>query len=425
MALIVVAAAVVAYAVLSERLATTAVSAAMVFMLLGIVIGPAGVGLIAGSADKHTISILLEAALSLVLFTDSMSISAGDWRAKSPVPGRLLAIGLPLTIVAGAVLALLLAPGFAPFEAIAVAICLAPTDAALGQAVVSNPRVPGLIREALNIESGLNDGLALPFFILALAAAVEADTTTSVDVVEVFARSLLLAAVIGGVLGSVGGRVLVAAHARGWVGRQWAQIGTLAIVVLVVASADRVEASAFIAAWVGGVAFGRAVRGRVPEVGQLSEDLGSLLATLSFLGFGAMLFGPALGDLGWRAVVYAICSLTVVRLAPVALALTGSGLSRPSVLYMGWFGPRGLASIVFGLLLADAALPHGDVLVGAIYCTVALSVILHGCSAVWGANRYATWYETAFAANPSLPEGRDVGTPQVRRRLLRGGSPNG
>ena len=425
MALIVIAFAVVAYALVSERLATTPVSAAMLFMLLGVVIGPAGLGLIGGSADRAQIATLLETALSLVLFTDSMAISSGNWRAKSTLPGRLLVIGLPLTIVIGAVCALFLAPGFAPLEALVVAICLAPTDAALGQAVVSNPRVPGLIREALNIESGLNDGLALPFFILALAAALEADTTAPVHVVEVFARSLGLAALIGGVLGWAGGRLLVAAHRRGWVGGQWAQIAALALVALVVASADRVEGSGFIAAWVAGVAFGRVLRGRVPEVGVLSEELGSLLATLSFLGFGAMLLGPAMGGMGWRAVVYAVASLTVIRMVPVAIAMVRTGLSRPTVAYVGWFGPRGLASIVFGLLLADAALPHSEALVGAVYCTVALSVILHGCSAVVGAERYATWYERAAAGNPALPESRDVGKPEVRRRLLRGGSPNG
>jgi NhaP-type Na+/H+ or K+/H+ antiporter len=209
------------------------------------------------------------------------------------------------------------------------------------------------------------------------------------------------------------------------VGGQWAQIAALALVALVVASADRVEGSGFIAAWVAGVAFGRVLRGRVPEVGVLSEELGSLLATLSFLGFGAMLLGPDMGGMGWRVIVYAIASLTLIRMVPVAIAMIRTGLSWPTVAYVGWFGPRGLASIVFGLLLADAALPHSEALVGAVYCTVALSVILHGCSAVVGAERYATWYEQAAAGNPVMPESRDVGQPEVRRRLLRGGPPNG
>src|SRR4029453_6139068 len=169
--MIVVSLAVVAYALVSKRLASTPISGPMLFMVLGVALGPAGVDVIHGADDRATIALLLEVALALVLFTDSLEISSGDWRVKSRLPTRLLVIGMPLTIVLGWGIAVTLFPGIDVWEAALLAICLAPTDAALGQAVVSSPRVPVAVRQALNIESGLNDGLALPFFVLALGAA--------------------------------------------------------------------------------------------------------------------------------------------------------------------------------------------------------------------------------------------------------------
>jgi NhaP-type Na+/H+ or K+/H+ antiporter len=417
MALIVIAFAVVAYALVSKRLASTPISGAMVFMLLGTVLGPAGIDLIHGAEDQVTIELLLEAALALLLFTDALSIGAGDWHAKSPLPTRLLVIGLPLTILLGWGLAALLFPNVDVWEAALVAICLAPTDAALGQAVVSSPHVPAAIRQALNIESGLNDGLALPFFLLALAAAAEAEHVGAESVAEVFFRSLVLAAMIGAIVGWIGARLLGWSRERGWVGREWSQIGTAALVVLAFTVADHVGGSGFIATWVAGVAFGRATRGGLADTAVLSEDLGGLLATISFLGFGAVLLGPILGDLSWQPIVYAVLSLTVIRILPVAVSLVRTGLARPTVWFAGWFGPRGLASIVFGLLVAHEALPNASVILEAVFVTVAVSVVAHGVTAVWGADRYGRWYERATADGAELAEGADVGEPEVRRRL--------
>jgi NhaP-type Na+/H+ or K+/H+ antiporter len=416
-ALIVVSFAVVAYALVSKRLATTPVSGPMLFMVLGIALGPAGIDLIHGADDRAAIAQLLEIALALVLFTDAVEISAGDWRAKSRLPGRLLVIGMPLTMLLGWGVAAAMFPGVDVWEAALVAICLAPTDAALGQAVVASPRVPPAIRQALNIESGLNDGLALPFFVLALGAAIETEGVPGPGLVEAFGRSLVLAAVIGAVVGWLGARALSICRERGWVGRRWSQIATLALVLLAFASADSLEGSGFIATWVAGVTFGRSMRGDMDDVSLLSEDLGSLLAEVSFLGFGAVLLGPILGDISWQAFVYAALSLTVIRMLPVAVSLFGTGLSRPTVWFAGWFGPRGLASIVFGLLVAESALPDDSTILHAVFATVAVSVVVHGVTAVWGAERYARWYERASADGAELVESRDIGGPEVRRRF--------
>jgi sodium/hydrogen antiporter len=256
----------------------------------------------------------------------------------------------------------------------------------------------------------------LPFFVLALAAAAEAEHVATEGPAEVFLRSLMLAAAVGAVAGWLGARVFVWSRDRGWVTREWLQIGTLGLVTLAFALADHAGGSGFIAAWVAGVAFGRTSRGRLTDAATLAEDLGGLLATVSFLGFGAILLGPILGHVEWEVIVYAIVSLTLIRMVPVAISLVGSGLARPTVLFVGWFGPRGLASIVFGLFVAEEALPNGSVILDTVFVTVALSVILHGITAVWGAERYGRWYARARGGR-SLAEAQDIGDVSVRRRL--------
>ncbi len=417
MGLIVVALAIVGYAVVSKRLSPTPLSAPLLFMVVGVVLGPSALAMIHGPRDTQVIEWLLEAALAFVLFTDALGISSGDWRAKSRVPLRLLIVGMPLTIVLGWVAARSVFPSMDIWEAALIGICLAPTDAALGQAVVTSPKVPALVRQALNIESGLNDGLALPFFVLALAAAAEAERVPTDGVAEVFLRSLVLAAVIGAFVGWVGAKAVRWSRDRGWVGREWSQIGTLALVALAFSVAEHVGGSGFIATWVAGVAFGRATRGGIADAVVLTEDLGGLLATVSFLGFGAILLGPVLGHVQWQVIVYAVLSLTAIRLVPVAISLVGSGFARQTFLFMGWFGPRGLASIVFGLFVAEEALPNGSVILDTVFVTVALSVILHGVTAVGGAERYGRWYERTDDEHAPLAEAQDVGGVAVPRRI--------
>jgi len=277
--------------------------------------------------------------------------------------------------------------------------------------------VPALVRQALNIESGLNDGLALPFFVLALAAAAEAEHVPTDGVAEVFLRSLVLAAVIGAIVGWLGPRILVWSRDRGWVGREWSQIGTLALVAPPFSAAEHAGGSGFIATWVAGVVFGRVTRGDIADAVVLTEDLGGLLATVSFLGFGAILLGPVLGHVQWQIIVYAVLSLIVIRLVPVAISLVGSGFARPTFLFMGWFGPRGLASIVFGLFVAEEALPNGSVMLDTVFVTVALSVILHGVTVGRRTLRplVRAHERRARAARRSAGRGRCLG-PQTHHR---------
>jgi sodium/hydrogen antiporter len=409
-----VAAVTAGYALLSRRLATTAVSGPMVFTGFGVAMGPTGLDLIDLEHDSGAVRTLVEAALTLVLLTDAMIVRRRDLRVGGFLPGRLLGFGLPLTIGVGWLLAWPLLPGLTAWELALLGTILAPTDAALGKTAVTSPRVPPLVRSGLNVESGLNDGMALPFFVVFLAA-VPGTHTSEEGAAGIFWRALVLSTVLGLAVGGIGGWLLGRARRKGWIGHDWRQVFVLAVAAGSYTLAVVVDGSGFIAAWVAGFAFGVALRRSEAEVraaeeraGDLAEQLAQLLASLSFLVFGAVLLGPTLQHLDWRIVTYAGLSLTVVRMLPVALSLVGSRLSLPTVAYIGWFGPRGLASVVFGLLVVEEHVPGVQLLGRVVAATVALSVLLHGVSAVVLAERYGAWHRRAAAARPDLREG----TPQ-------------
>jgi NhaP-type Na+/H+ or K+/H+ antiporter len=415
------------YALGSRRLSSTPVSSAIVFVGAGILIGPAVLDIVSLEHDAVRITALLEAALTLVLFTDAMTVRRRDLRTGGFLPGRLLGIGLPLSIGAGWLLAWPLLPGLTVWELALVGAILAPTDAALGKTAISDPHVPALVRQGLNVESGLNDGMVLPFYVLFLAA-IPGTSYAHEGVAGVFWRSLLLSSAFGLLIGGLGGRLLQAARSRGWVTREWRGVYVLAVAAAAYEAAVVTDGSGFIAAWVAGFAFGHALRhfqSNVDEEGgertpDFAEDLGGLLASVSLMAFGAVLLGPTLEHLTWRLVVYAVLSLTVVRMLPVALSLAGTGLRVPTVAYIGWFGPRGLASIVLALLVAEEHVPGVELLGRVVAVTVALSVLLHGVSAVALAERYGRWYRhTTAAGGRSLREATPVPEGVERHRLGR------
>ncbi|WP_051838422.1 cation:proton antiporter [Streptomyces sp. NRRL WC-3742] len=411
-----------AYALGSQRLASTPVSAAIVFVGAGILLGPVGLDLISLQHDRGPLLALLEAALTLVLFTDAMAVRPGDLRTGAALPGRLLGIGLVPSIALGWLLAWPVLPGLTGWELALVGAVLAPTDAALGSSAIANPRVPALVRQALNVESGLNDGMVLPFFVLFLAA-IPGTPYAEEGAGGTFWRALLLSTVLGLAVGGGGGRLLQWSRERGWITREWRQILVLAVAAASYGLAAVTHGSGFIAAWVAGFAFAYAMRGSGPAVpdrddtAHLAEDLGNLLALFSLLVFGAVLLGPALEHLSWRIVGYALLSLTVVRMVPVALSLAGTGLKAPTVAYVGWFGPRGLASVVLGLLVAEQHVPGVELIGRVVAVTVGLSVILHGVSAVVLSDRYGRWYERAAERDPGLRESARR-PPAIRHRWV-------
>jgi sodium/hydrogen antiporter len=407
--LVFVAGVVLAYALVSRRLASTIVTAPIFFALAGFVAGPV-LGLVHLTTNDDLLTLVLNAALVAVLFADASGLDIRRWTSEPSLSGRLLGIGLPLTMLAGALVAAVLFAGVQPWQAALIGVMLAPTDAALGQAVVANPSVPALIRNALNVESGLNDGLALPFVsIFITIGLVAGGAETELRAGQTLIVALGGSTLIGIAAGAGGGWLIRVASERGWAAGPWQSIALVAMAVGTYVVADQVEASGFLAVWVAGLAAGAVVRNHVEDAAfHLPEELADVLTAAAFLMLGAGLLGPVLGRATPQAVVYAVLSLTVVRLAPVAISMLGTRLSRPTVAYVGWFGPRGLASIVFAGVVVEQAVPNADRITDVVLLTVAFSLVAHGVSAAWGARRYAGWFARAVAADPGIPEAAAV-----------------
>lgn len=400
------------YAAFSRAFDRVGLTSAIAFTAAGLLAGE-WLGLI--EAGGGQLKLLAEVTLALVLFSDASRISVGALRREAAIPVRLLGIGLPLTIVAGTFSALGVLPGLTLVEAVVLATMLACTDAALGQAVVSDERVPSRIRQGLNVESGLNDGLCVPIFLIALAVAEAEETPlTAGSAARIVVEEIGFGAVGGVAAGLLGVVALRVGIRHGLVERGWTQILTVAAALLAAGVAEGLGGSIFIAAFVAGFLFGWLRRGAGGEVSDLVEQGGWILNAATFVVFGAAILGPILGELTWRHGVYAVLSLTVVRMLPVAIALVGSGARPQTVAFVGWFGPRGLASIVFGvLLIEDASLPGERTMLLATVATIALSVVVHGLSAGPLTARYARWHASHPRGDASM-EGVAVTPPAPR-----------
>ena len=304
---------------------------------------------------------------------------------------RLLGIGLPLTIVAGVGAALLTLPGLTLVEAALLAIAVAPTDAALGEAVVSDERVPSRIRQGLNVESGLNDGLCVPLLLIALAV-VSAEGGTETAPLQLVIEEIGFGVFAGVAAGGAGALALRIARRRRWVAQVWAPVVPLMIVGLAYGLATVLHGSGLIATFVAGLAYGTILAGSAEETAEVAETLGSAMAAVTFFIFGAAVVPITLAGLSWGPVIFAVLALTVVRVLPVALALLGLGARLPTVAFLAWFGPRGLASIVFAvLILQGGPIPHLDLILTTITVTIVLSVYAHGITAIPLTDRYVAW----------------------------------
>ena len=283
---------------------------------------------------------------------------------------------------------------------------------------MSDPSVPARVRQALDVESGLNDGLAVPFFLVALDLA-NAELTTGITwaVVSNAAIQIGWGLAAGLAAGLFGASLFRAADRRGWIGSEWRQIVPLAAALLAYALALTLGGSGFIAAFVGGMAFGRVSGEHGRGATLFTEETGGLLAAVTWIGFGAAALGLAIPHITWQVVLYAVLSLTLVRMLPVAIAMAGSGVRAPTVAFIGWFGPRGLASIVFGLLAVERGVPEAQTVITAVVVTVALSVVLHGLTSVPLVGAYHRWYESHAADHPKAEETAPAQMPRLRRHL--------
>jgi NhaP-type Na+/H+ or K+/H+ antiporter len=376
-----VAASLIVWGLASASLQRLDISAPMLFVGLGLLCANP-LGLVDVSAHSGALHSLAEITLALILFSDAARVNLRVLARDAGVPARLLFLGLPLSIALGTAFAGLLFPGVNAFVLAAIAASVAPTDAALGAQVVEDPHVPERIRRILNVESGLNDGIATPFVSFFLATAVSELSSHPAKSVLGALGDLGFGALVGIAVGAGGGWLLQQATARGWADPSYRAITVVALALFAFAAADQLGVNGFIAAFVGGLAFGTVF---VPEqrdtVLNFDAGMGSLLSLIVWFLFGAFLVS-ALDVLTWQSFVFAALALTVMRMLPVAISLLRSGLDASTVAFIGWFGPRGLASVVFGLVVADALTgKDADLALSVISLTVVASVVAHGLSA--------------------------------------------
>jgi len=378
------------YALLSRRIGRSMVTGPMLFAALGLVIGPQVLGWVELEVSNRVIHALAEITLVVVLFTDAASADLGALTRARSLPARMLLIGMPLAVLLGTLAAVGLFPGWGLWEAALLAAILTPTDAALGQAVTENEAVPARLRAAINTESGLNDGLALPLVLLFSALAAGHAGAGVEPWLRLTAQQLVVGPLAGIALGYLGGRAIGLAYARGWMA-EWAEgIAAMAIALGAFALAEALHGNGFLAAFAGGIAFGKGLAQRCRFLLDFQHAEAHMLVLVTFAVVGAMLMPAAAQHFSVACVAFAVFALTVMRMAPIALSLVGQGLKPEPIAFLGWFGPRGLASILFVLVvLEETTLARNGELLAAVVLTVGMSIVLHGMTAAPWARRLA------------------------------------
>jgi NhaP-type Na+/H+ or K+/H+ antiporter len=414
--LAIVAVAALAFALLSKRLEGSILTLPIFIVAFGMAIGSGGLGIVALTPSHGSIHILAEITLVLVLFSDASRIDLKRLIADHNLPQRMLLIGMPLTIALGAIAAFLLFQNISWAWAFLLAAILAPTDAALGQSVVSNPVVPVRIRQALNVESGLNDGIALPVVLIfaICAGAASTETSSTADIARFTVLQVTLGPVAGIVVGYAGAFVIDRASARNWMSQPFEGIAILSVAALAFAAAELIGGNGFIAAFAGGLMFGAKVGEKCTFLLEFMETEGQILTLVTFLIFGTAMVPAATAGFTGETLIYAVLSLTLIRIVPVQLSLIGTHLSGPSQLFLGWFGPRGLASILFALLILEKhPIPGAEQILTCVVLTVLLSVVSHGVSAAPLARAYSKF----VTARGECEESKPVSEIPVRHKM--------
>ena len=397
----IVAGLVVAFGLVSRRLEGSSITMPMVFVVAGIATQRAGI--VNVDIESESVALLAEVTLALILFSDASRIDTMSLRRELGLPARLLGIGLPLSILLGTGLIALILPSLDIWQAALVAAILAPTDAALGQAVVEEQSVPLLVRQSLNVESGLNDGIALPavFLFAALAAGEEA---SSGFWLRFAGQQIGVGMGIGIAVGVLGALAIEVASRHSWIDGINAQLTTLAFGVLALAGATAADGNGFIAAFVAGLVFGTRSN-RSEHIIEYTEDSSRLLTALSFFVFGNVIVPEAASGLTLGVGICVVGSLTLGRMLPVAVATWTARPNWRTVAFLGWFGPRGIASIVFALIVVEQSSDAGaDVVLSIVTWTVLASVFLHGITAGPMARRYGTWFQDMEADHDDMVE---------------------
>lgn len=396
--LMVLAALVFAFGLVSKRFASTVVTGPMAFVGFGLLLTPGvcdalGIGHLfaASEAFKNAIHLLGELTLVVVLFTDAVQIELRSLVRSAGLPMRLLAIGMPLTIVLGAALAAPLFPGLGMWELALLATMLAPTDAALGQAVVTSQRVPKRIRQALSVESGLNDGIAVPLVVIFAALASVGHShgddhagaaMTGAQCATFAAKQVVLGPLAGAIVGAVGAWLMAQSIRRDWMEHAYQELAGIALAIIAFVVASQIGGNGFIAAFVAGIVVGNSSKEVCACLYDFAEAESQLLMLATFFLVGLTLAAEPLREASWHAWAYGALSLSLIRMAPVALSLIGLGVRTRTTLFVGWFGPRGLASVLFSVLLIhELPVPNGELIGQVVIITVLLSVVAHGITA--------------------------------------------
>ena len=397
------------FTLVSKRIARTILTAPIIFTVAGMVVYYLSPQVAKMEIHNETILLIAELTLALLLFTDATRIDLRKLLKETIVPVRLLGIGMPLSILVGAIIAVLLFDGIPIWEAALLAVILAPTDASLGQVVVNSRIVPERVRQALNVEAGLNDGLSMPFFSLFVGLAAATDPYLTGNWMLYTIEQIFFGLLMGIVIGWVGGWLIGESGKRGWIEGPLQQLGLLALALMCYGGAGLIGGNGFIAAFVGGLMVKRGFEDAKYHASDFSEAWGQLLNFFVFFLFGLIAvellprFTPII-------LLFAALSLTIMRMLPVAVALLRTRMAPSTVLFMGWFGPRGLASIVLGLIFleTEAHLIFETTIVTAVGATVLLSIFMHGMSALPGTRWYAHQIEKLDDSAPELQEAISV-----------------
>ncbi len=416
--IVAIAASLIAWGLVSAKFEALNISAPIAFVVLGLVLANDPVAAIDVDVHAETLRSLSEVTLALLLFSDAARVNLRVLRHDAVVETRLLLVGLPLTIALGTALAVLLFPDLDPWAAAVIAAAVAPTDAALGAQVVEDEHVPARVRRILNVESGLNDGIATPFVSFFIAGAVADTMTHSSTALGGSLAELGAGVLLGTAVGLVGGYLLTLTTTHGLASPTYRGVGVLALALLAYALSIELGGNGFISAFVGGLAFGTVVHGSSESPATLEFDAqsGRLLSLVVWFLFGAVLV-TALDAVTWQTAVFAVLALTVVRMVPVAIALIGSGFSRTTMAFMGWFGPRGLASVVFAVIAFDSLQgSEATAVLAAVTLTVLVSVVAHGLTAAPLALRYGARMAARREDTPEREGAPEIG---VRPRTTR------
>lgn len=389
------------YSTIAGALEKTPISGPMVFTVFGLIFGPLGLGWLGADVSNDQLKYLADLTLALILFIDAANADLSVLRRSFRIPGRMLVFGLPGVIGLGFIVGMLIFDGLSWAEVAVLATMLAATDAALGKAVISNKAVPETVREGLNVESGLNDGLCVPvlFLFIALALGTTGEDGSTALALRLVAQEVGIGLVVGLGITAVGVWLIKFGWKRGWITEIWAQLPVVALSIACFAVAQSLHGSGYIAAFVGGMLFGSLAKDSTHELVLAAEATAETLALLTWIVFGTAVLAFAFDYLTWQVVVYAALSLTVVRILPIFLSLSGIGEKTDSKLFLGWFGPRGLASVAFAVIVVNAELPGAQLMAVVVTCTVFFSVFAHGLTA----NPLAA----AFARRMQRPGDRD------------------